>query len=106
MNDKGEATVMLSVIGAYATAAPAILAVSGRALGDGVIWVGAIFAALTAIGIAVGKVWRLLRAASHKLDQITDLVERAERMELRQLATSEQLRDLSSRFDAEHPRRQ
>lgn len=104
MNDKGEMTVVLSVIGAYATAAPALVALTGKQFGDGVIWVGAIFAALTAIGIAVGKVWRLLRAASHKLDQITDLVERAERMELRQLATSEQLRDLSSRFDAEHPR--
>jgi len=31
-------------------------------------------------------------------------VVRAERMELRQLATSDQLRDLSARFDVEHPR--
>jgi hypothetical protein len=105
MNDKGEATVVLSVVGAWATAAPALVALSSKEFGDGVIWIGAIFAALTAIGIAVGKVWKLLRAASHKLDQIEDLVNRAERMELRQLSTQEQLRDLSSRFDAEHPRR-
>jgi hypothetical protein len=104
MNDKGEATVLLSVVGAYATAAPVILAVTTKEVGDGVIWVGAIFAALTAIGIGVGKLFRLLRAASRKLDQIGDLVDRAERMELRQLATSEQLRDLSQRFDTEHPR--
>lgn len=104
MSDKGEATIALAVAGAWATGAPVIIALSGREFGDGVIWVGAIFLALTAMGVAVGKLWRLLRAASHKLDQIEDLVNRAERMELRQLATSDQLRDLSSRFDDEHPR--
>ena len=53
MHDKGEMTVVLSVIGAYATAAPALLAITGKELGDGVIWIGAIFAALTAAGACV-----------------------------------------------------
>ena len=102
--ERGEATVVLSVAGALATGAPVVLAVSGKQFGDGIIWVGAIVAALTAIGIGVGKVWTLFRAAGRKLDQIEGLVERAERMEgtqermeLRQLATQDQLRDLSAR---------
>lgn len=108
--DGGESTIILSVAGALATGAPAILAVSGKQIGDSVIWVGAIVAALTAIGIGVGKVWTLFRAASRKLDQIEGLVQRAERMELRQLGaqeqlrdTQEQLRDLTQRLDQVHP---
>ena len=89
-----------AVAGAIATGAPVILAVSGKQFGDGVIWVGAVVAALTAIGIGAGKVWRLIRAAVRELDKIEDLVTRAERVEIRQLAMQEQLRDVSERLDA------
>ena len=99
MRDQGEAMVG-AVAGAIATGAPVILAVSGKQFGDGVIWVGAVVAALTAIGIGAGKVWRLVRAAVRELDKIEDLVTRAERVEIRQLAMQEQLRDVSERLDA------
>lgn len=98
MRERGEAMIG-AVVGALATGAPVILAVSGKQVGDGVIWVGAVVAALTAIGIGAGKVWRLVRAAVRELDKIEDLVARAERMEIRQLAVQEQVRDLAQQLE-------
>jgi glutaminase len=101
--DRGEATTIASVVGALATGAPFILAVTGYEFGNSIIWAGAIVAALTAIGVGVAKLWRVIVAVVRNLDQINDLVIRAERMEERQVATQRQLWELSRRFDSEHP---
>jgi len=102
--DRGEATVILATIGALATSAPLLVPqITGAE--DGLYRTAAFITAIVAIGVGVGKVWQLARILVRKLDQLGDLVERSERMELRQLATQEQLRDLSARFDAEHPPR-
>ena len=65
-------TPYLSALGAVLTGTPLIL-VDTQALGGGIIWTGSIIASLVAIGVGVGKVWQLARAASMRLDQLDHL---------------------------------
>lgn len=65
-------TPLLSAIGATIAGAP-LLVVNTQGIGGGIIMTGSIIASLVAIGVGVGKVWQLARAASHRLDQIDNL---------------------------------
>jgi hypothetical protein len=65
-------TPILSAIGATAAGAPLVL-INTQDLGGGIIWTGSIIASLVAIGVGVGKVWQLARAASARLDQLDHL---------------------------------
>lgn len=60
-DDRGEIAIPVSVLGAWVTAAPAVLALSGAEIENGVIRVGALVAALTAIAVGVGLAWTRLR---------------------------------------------
>ena len=75
-------TQILSAIGATTAGAPLILLDTG-ALGGGIIWTGSIIASLVAIGVGVGKVWQLVRAASKRLDQIENLDKKLDEINLR-----------------------
>jgi hypothetical protein len=65
-------TPLLSALGATVAGAPLIL-VDTQDFAGGIIWTGSIIASLVAIGVGVGKVWQLARAASTRLDQLDQL---------------------------------
>ncbi len=65
-------TPILSAIGATAAGAPLIV-LDAAGLSGGIIMTGSIIASLVAIGVGVGKVWQLARAASRHLDQLENL---------------------------------
>lgn len=97
-----------------------MLALSGREIGEGVIWIGAFAAALTAIGVAIGKVWRgvfqplrevlLGRPPEHDDPGqpalsvfIQDTLKAREIDEAWKFGLQEQVRDLADRLDQVHP---
>ena len=65
-------TPALSAIGSIFAGAPLIL-IDSQDLGGGIIWTGSIIASLVAIGVGVGKIWQLARAAAKRLDQLDHL---------------------------------
>lgn len=65
-------TPILSAAGALAAGLPLVI-VDTNALGGGIIWTGSIIASLMAIGLGVGKVWQLARAAYDRLNQLDDM---------------------------------
>lgn len=65
-------TPILSAAGALAAGLPLVI-VDTDALGGGIIWTGSIIASLMAIGLGVGKVWQLARAAYDRLNQLDDM---------------------------------
>lgn len=75
-------TPALSALGATIAGAPLIL-LDTAALGGGIIWTGSIIASLVAIGVGVGKVWQLARAAIKKLDQIDHMDEKLDQISQR-----------------------
>jgi hypothetical protein len=120
MRDNGEATVVLSVAGALAAGAPIAVALSSREVGDGLIYIGALVLALTAIGVGVGKVWRgvfqplrevlLGRPPEHDDPGqpalsvfIQDTLKARENHEAWKFGLQEQVRDLADRLDQVHP---
>lgn len=112
---RGEASLVVMIVGAAATATPVVMAATATEVGSGLaFWAGvvvAILAAGTGMWRLVRVIYRWGRKVEETFEAVADLQVRAERMEgtqermeLRQVGTSEQLRDLSARFDAEHPR--
>jgi hypothetical protein len=75
-------TPFLSAIGATVAGAPLVL-LDTASLGGGIIWTGSIIASLVAIGVGVGKVWQLARAASARLDQLDHLDKKLDEINLR-----------------------
>jgi len=94
--------------GAACTAAPFVVAMSAQDIGTGIaFWSGvtvAVIAAGTGMWRVVRAVYRWGRKIEETLEAVAALQTQAERMELRQVGTSEQLRDLSDRFDRHVPR--
>lgn len=70
-------TPILSAAGALAAGLPLVI-VDTNALGGGIIWTGSIIASLMAIGLGVGKVWQLARAAYDRLNQLDDMAQKLE----------------------------
>lgn len=70
-------TPILSAAGALAAGLPLVI-VDTEALGGGIIWTGSIIASLMAIGLGVGKVWQLARAAYDRLNQLDDMAQKLE----------------------------
>lgn len=70
-------TPILSAAGALAAGLPLVI-VDTDALGGGIIWTGSIIASLMAIGLGVGKVWQLARAAYDRLNQLDDMAQKLE----------------------------
>lgn len=110
MRDQGEASLAVMIAGAAVTVAP-VVAITATEVGTGIaFWAGvcvAVLAAGTGMWKLVSVIYRWGRKVEQTFDAVADLQARAERMELRQLATSEQLRDVAERLDAgiEHSRR-
>jgi uncharacterized protein involved in tolerance to divalent cations len=75
---------------------------AGLALWSGVVV--AVLAAGTGVWRVIRNVYRWGRKIEETFEAVADLQATGERMELRQLATSEQVRDLSERFDKHVPR--
>jgi uncharacterized protein YoxC len=73
MNERGALTILGSAVGAVLTAAPILLVAATSAAEDGLVRLGAVFVAIGAIGVGVGKVWQLVRAASRKLDALDQI---------------------------------
>jgi hypothetical protein len=91
MNDSGEAVVGMTVVGAWLTAAPFVLAATENT--DTLFFVAAVIGAITAIGIGVGKVWKGLRKVFRGVDKLEELVVLGD-----QLKT--QMKDIQDRIDA------
>jgi len=70
--DAATMTPLLSAIGATAAGFPLVL-INTQSVSGGIIMTGSIIASLVAIGVGVGKVWQLARAASKRLDQLDNL---------------------------------
>jgi hypothetical protein len=70
-------TPILSAAGALAAGLPLVI-VDTNALGGGIIWTGSIIASLMAIGLGVGKVWQLARAAYDRLNQLDEMAKQLE----------------------------
>jgi hypothetical protein len=123
VRDNGEATVMVVAIGgALITASPVILAVAGNSIESGLLRVGALAFAVTAIGILAGFLWRAVlaplkevllgRAPDPESDDpgqpslaafIQDTLRHRDEDEKWKFAVQEQLRDQATRLDALNP---
>jgi uncharacterized protein involved in tolerance to divalent cations len=99
VSDRGEASLVVCLGGAAITALPVVIAATAQDVGTGIaFWAGVIIAVLAA-GTGV---WRMVRAIYRwgrkievTFDTVADLKTDSERMEKRQLAMQQQLRDLS-----------
>jgi uncharacterized protein involved in tolerance to divalent cations len=94
--------------GAACTAAPFVVAMSAQDIGTGIaFWSGVVIAVLaagTGMWTVARNVYRWGRKIEDTFETVAELKVTGERMELRQVGTSEQLRDLSERFDRHVPR--
>lgn len=97
--DRGDVSLAVCIVGAACTAAPFIVKASANDAATGVaLWAGAIVAVIAAgTGMwAIAKnIWRWGRKIEDTFDAVAALQERSERMEVRQLAHQEQIRDLA-----------
>lgn len=102
--DRGEVSLVVCLAGAAATALPVVVAATATDVGTGIaFWAGVIIAVLAA---GTGM-WRLVRAIYHwgrkieeTFDGVATLKTDSERMEKRQLAMQQQLRDVSERLES------
>lgn len=100
MTDKGEASLVVCMGGAAITAFPVVIAAAtAQDVGTGLaFWAGVIIAVLAA-GTAVWRMVRVIyrwgRKIEETFDAVAELKQDGTRMEARQLAMQQQLRDLS-----------
>ena len=97
MTDKGEATIMMSVVGALAAGMPVVTGVilTSDNVAGVTTFVVALIVGLISIGTGVGKVYARLKAnveASIRRDELLDeIVKRMDRIEARQIKIQQRL---------------
>jgi hypothetical protein len=97
MTDKGEATIMMSVVGALAAGSPLVAGVvlTSDNVAGAMTFVVALIVGLISIGTGVGKVYAKLKAnvaASIRRDELLDeIVRRMDRIEIRQIEIQRRL---------------
>jgi hypothetical protein len=97
MNNRGEATIMMSVVGALAAGSPLVAGVvlTSDNVAGVTTFVVALIVGLISIGTGVGKVYAKLKAnvaASIRRDELLDeIVRRMDRIEVRQIEIQKRL---------------
>jgi hypothetical protein len=97
MTDKGEATIMMSVVGALAAGSPLVAGVvlTSDNVAGAMTFVVALIVGLISIGTGVGKLYAKLKAnveASVRRDELLDeIVKRMDRIEVRQIEIQKRL---------------
>ena len=97
MNNRGEATIMMSVVGALAAGSPLVAGVvlTSDNVAGAMTFVVALIVGLISVGTGVGKVYAKLKAnvaASIRRDELLDeIVRRMDRIEVRQIEIQRRL---------------
>ena len=97
MNDRGEATIMMSVVGALGAGMPVVTGVilTSDNVAGAMTFVVALIVGLISIGTGVGKLYARLKAnveASVRRDELLDeIVKRMDRIEARQIQIQQRL---------------
>jgi len=97
MTNRGEATIMMSVVGALAAGSPLVAGVvlTSDNVAGAMTFVVALIVGLISIGTGVGKVYAKLKAnvaASIRRDELLDeIVRRMDRIEVRQIEIQRRL---------------
>ena len=97
MTDEGEATIMMSVVGALAAGSPLVAGVvlTSDNVAGAMTFVVALIVGLISVGTGVGKLYARLKAqvaASIRRDELLDeIVRRVDRIENRQIQIQQRL---------------
>jgi hypothetical protein len=97
MNNRGEATIMMSVVGALAAGSPLVAGVvlTSDNVAGGAMFVVALIVGLISIGTGVGKLYARLKAnvaATIRRDELlAEIVSRMDRIEVRQIEIQKRL---------------
>ena len=97
MNDRGEATIMMSVVGALCAGMPVVTGVilTSDNVAGAMTFVVALIVGLVSIGTGVGKLYARLKAnveASVRRDELlAEIVSRMDRIEFRQIEIQKRL---------------